>query len=136
MYCHQLLSLQVSAGAIQRGAPNLLVLYICTIYYLAAAIVIIHSYSGYNQSRKLVKHQLHDSLHQGLSYVYYITPLSVHFIYYQEECYESYWPAHPDDPRGLEWPQVLNSLSVLCLSVLKCSNIISYDMISYDIDII
>ena len=24
-----------------------------------------------------------------------------------------YWPTHPDDPRGLEWPQVLNSLSNL-----------------------
>ena len=37
------------------------------------------------------------------------------------------WPAHPDDPRGLEWPQVLNSLSVCpfsaCLFVLiKFSN--------------
>ena len=36
------------------------------------------------------------------------------------------WPTHPDDPRGLEWPQVLNSLFVclsVCLSVLgKFSN--------------
>ena len=52
---------------------------------------------------------------------------------------------HHDDPRGLEWPQVLNSLSVclsVCLLVLgKFSNIISYDnilwfryhMILYDI---
>ena len=36
------------------------------------------------------------------------------------------WPAHPNDPRGLEWPQVLNSLPVClsaCLLVLgKFSN--------------
>ena len=59
--------------------------------------------------------------------------------------YVKNWPAYPDDPRGLEWPQVLNSLFIylsVCLSVLsKFSNIISYDniiwfrchMISYDI---
>ena len=28
-----------------------------------------------------------------------------------------YWPAPPTIHRGLEWPQYLNSLSVLCLSV-------------------
>ena len=48
-----------------------------------------------------------------------------------------FWPAHLADPQGLEWPQVLNSLSV-CLSVCLCvcllvlckfSNIISYDNI-------
>ena len=43
--------------------------------------------------------------------------------------YFYYWPAHPDDPRGLEWPQVLNSLSVCRFVLPKFSNIISYDNI-------
>ena len=53
-----------------------------------------------------------------------------------------FWPAHPADPEGLEWPQVLNSLSVcLCVCLLIClfsaNFLISYHMIiSYDIDVI
>ena len=45
--------------------------------------------------------------------VIYLTESNLLYIYY--------WPAHPDDPRGLEWPQVLNSLSV-CLSVCLFSD--------------
>ena len=47
-----------------------------------------------------------------------------------------YWPAPPTIHRGLEWPQFLNSLIVLCLSVLclcvgKFSHFIQYSTVEY-----
>merc|ERR1712243_299895 len=46
------------------------------------------------------------------------------------------WPAPPTIHRGLEWPQFLNSLIVLCLSVCslsvcKFSNFIQYSTVEY-----
>ena len=42
-----------------------------------------------------------------------------------------YWPAPPSIHRGLEWPQSLNRLSVLCLCVCKFSNFSSPHLLFY-----
>ena len=64
---------------------------------------------------------------------HFILKMNLHkFGLYHILCY--YWPAHPDDPQGIEWPQFSKSLSVcliVCLSVGKFSNFLQYSKVQY-----